>query len=174
MGRYVAFLRAVNVGSRRVVMATARRVLEDLGFQDVASYVNSGNLLFSTVGTTEELESKIRTSLESEFGFQLTTFARTAKEVQKLVDEKPFRLASQDTHFVLLPLKRMSANEQKAVLNMANEHDELLISGRDVHWLIHGRSTETTLGPTQWARALPGNPTTARNMKMLSRLFDRL
>jgi uncharacterized protein (DUF1697 family) len=174
MGRYVAFLRAVNVGSRRVVMATARAVLEDLGYQDVASYVNSGNLLFSTVGKTEELESKIRTSLESEFGFELTTFVRTAKEVQKLVDEKPFRLASQDTHFVLLPLKRMSANEQKAVLNMANEHDELLISGRDVHWLIHGRSTETTLGPIQWARALPGNPTTARNMKMLSRLFDRL
>lgn len=174
MGRYVAFLRAVNVGARRVAMATARRVLEDLGYQEVASYVNSGNLLFSTMGETEKLESKIRPSLESEFGFELTTFVRTAKEVHNLVDDKPFSLASQDTHFVLLPLKRMSANEQKAVLEMANEHDELLISGRDVHWLIHGKSTETTLGPKHWARALPGNPTTARNMKMLSRLADRL
>jgi len=55
----------------------------------------------------------------------------------------------------------LSAKERKAVLNMANEHEELVISGRDVHRLIHGKSTETTLGPKQWACALPGNPTTA-------------
>jgi uncharacterized protein (DUF1697 family) len=174
MGRYVAFLRAVNVGGRRVAMASARRVLEDLGYQDVASYVNSGNLLFGTVAKTEELENKIRAALEREFGFELTTFVRTAKQVHRLVDEKPFTLTSGDTHFVLLPLKRMSAKEKKAVLDMANDHDELLISGQDVHWLIHGKSTETTLGPKEWRQALPENPTTARNMTMLSRLAEKL
>ena len=44
MARYVAFLRAVNVGSRRVAMAQAREVLDRLGYADVSSYVNSGNL----------------------------------------------------------------------------------------------------------------------------------
>lgn len=57
---------------------------------------------------------------------------------------------------------------------MANEHDELLVSGRDVHWLIHGKSTETTLGAKEWKQALPENPTTARNATMLSRLAERL
>lgn len=174
VGRYVAFLRAVNVGGRRVAMATARRVLEDLGYQEVGSYVNSGNLLFSTMGKTEELENTIRAALEREFGFELTTFVRSAKQVQNLVHDKPFNLKAEDTHFVLLPLRLMSAKERNAVLDMANEHDELLISGRDVHWLIHGRSTETTLGPRRWKQALPENPTTARNMTMLSRLAERL
>lgn len=174
MARYVAFLRAVNVGGRRVAMASARRVLEDLGYQDVDSYVNSGNLLFSTMNKVDELEDTIRAALEREFGFELTTFVRTAKQVQKLVDEKPFNLKGADTHFVLLPLKRMTAKDKKAVLGMANEHDELLISGRDVHWLIHGKSTETTLGPKEWKQALPDNPTTARNMRMVSRLAERL
>ncbi len=50
MARFVAFLRAVNVGGRRVEMARARAVLERLGYDDVDSYVNSGNLLFTASG----------------------------------------------------------------------------------------------------------------------------
>ena len=47
MARFVAFLRAVNVGKRTVAMAAARAALTDLGYSDVASFVNSGNLIFS-------------------------------------------------------------------------------------------------------------------------------
>ena len=174
MARFVAFLRAVNVGRRRVAMATARGVLEHLGYAEVSSYVNSGNLLFSTSGSTDDLESKIRAALEKEFGFELATFVRTAAQVRTLVEAEPFTVAGDDTHFVLFPLTRMTRTETKAVQAMSNDHDELLIRGRDVHWLIHSKSTETTLGPKEWRTALPGNPTTARNMTMLTRLADRL
>ena len=50
MGRYVAFLRAVNVGKRTVSMARAISALEELGFDDVSTFVNSGDLLFSATG----------------------------------------------------------------------------------------------------------------------------
>jgi hypothetical protein len=43
-----------------------------------------------------------------------------------------------------------------------------------VHWLIRSRSPETTLGPKRWLDALPDNPTTARNIKLMRRLADRL
>lgn len=155
-------------------MATARAVLADLGFDDVSSFANSGNLLFSTSGRAEDLEDQIRAALEDEFGFELTTFVRTAKQVRMLVEAKPFKLKDSDTHFVLFPLKRMSAKEKKAVTDMVNDHDELLIRGRDVHWLIHSKSTETTLSPREWKNALPDNVTTARNMTMLVRLAEKL
>lgn len=174
MSRYVAFLRAVNVGGRRVAMAKARTVLENLGYDDVGSFVNSGNVLFTAQGKAETFERRIRSALEDEFGFELTTFVRSAKQVQTLVDEKPFTLTGDDTHFVLFPLTRMTAKEKQAVMAMANDHDELLIKGRDVHWLIHAKSTETTLGPKEWKKSLPDNPTTARNMTMLTRLAERL
>src|SRR5690348_12706692 len=64
MARFVAFLRAVNVGNRRVDMATAREVLAQLGYEDVGSYVNSGNLLFSATGKAADLEAAIRAALE--------------------------------------------------------------------------------------------------------------
>ena len=175
VARFVAFLRAVNLGERRVAMATARRVLEELGFDRVGSYANSGNLLFSAGGSASDHEVAIRSALEDVFGFELTTFVRTARQVKTLAADKPFGvIAAGHTHFALLPLTRLTATEKKAVEALSNDHDEVVVRGRDVHWLIRSRSTETTLGPRQWSKALPDNPTTARNTTMLERLAEKL
>ena len=156
-------------------MATARQALADLGLADVSSYVNSGNLLFSGTGPVSDHEAAIRARLEAIFGFELTTFVRTAEQVRALVRFKPFgAIAPGHTYFGLLPLTRLTATEKRAVERLSNDHDEVVVHGRDVHWLIRSRSTETTLGPRQWKTALPDNPTTARNMTMLTKLADRL
>jgi uncharacterized protein (DUF1697 family) len=74
VARYVAFLRAVNVGRRRVAMATAREVLSDPGLAEVSSYLNSGNLLFSASGKAGDHEARVRSAMEKRFGLELTTF----------------------------------------------------------------------------------------------------
>jgi uncharacterized protein (DUF1697 family) len=173
--RFAAFLRAVNLGKRRVDMATARERLESLGYADVASFVNSGNLLFSAGGKPTTLEKKIRAALEDTFGFEVTTFVRTAAQVQALATDKPFgQLKPGHTHFVLLALTPLTEAERRAVEAMSNEHDEVVLRGRDVHWLIRSKSTETSLGPKQWKQALPDNPTTARNVTMIERFAAKL
>jgi uncharacterized protein (DUF1697 family) len=173
--RFVAFLRAVNLGERRVAMPTARRILQDLGFDQVSSYANSGNLLFRAAGNASDHEAAVRSALEDMFGFELTTFVRTARQVKDLATAKPFGvIAPSHTHFALLPLTRLTAAEKKAVEALSNDHDEVVVRGRDVHWLIRSRSPETTLGPRQWKQALPDNPTTARNTTMLERLAKKL
>ena len=175
MARYVAFLRAVNVGRRRVAMASACDVLTGLGLTEVGSYVNSGNLLFTATGRPAELEAAIRPALEHEFGFELTTFVRTAAQVRALVGARPFGdIAPGHTHFALLALTKPTAKEKAAAEAMSNARDDVLVRGRDLHWLIRAKSTETTLGPKQWLDALPGNTTTARNLTMLTRLIQRL
>lgn len=175
MARYVAFLRAVNVGKRTVAMATARAALEDLGYDGVDSFVNSGNLLFTGTGRSADHEKRIRARLEDEFGFEITTFVRTAAQVRSLAEEKPFgTIASGHTHFVLLPLQRLTAAQKRTVEAMSNDRDEVQVVGRDVHWLIRAKSTETSLGPKQWRDALAGMPTTARNTTMVEKLVTRL
>jgi uncharacterized protein (DUF1697 family) len=175
MARFVAFLRAVNLGKRQVAMATARQVLTDLGFEEVSSFVNSGNLLFTSDGKASDHEVAIRAALEDIYGFEITTFVRTAAQVRALATDKPFGvIAPGHTHFGLLPLTKLTAKEKEAVEGMSNSHDEVVVVGRDVHWLIRSKSTETTLGPKSWRDALPNNPTTARNTTMLARLVDKL
>jgi uncharacterized protein (DUF1697 family) len=147
--------------------------MTELGFDEVSSYVNSGNLLFTA--TRRPSESTIRSAMEDAFGFEVTTFVRTARQVKALATEKPFGvIAAGHTHFALLTLNPLTATEKKAVEALSNDHDEVVVRGRDVHWLIRSRSPETTLGPRQWLQALPDNPTTARNTRMLARLAEKL
>ncbi|HEU5271315.1 MAG TPA: DUF1697 domain-containing protein [Jatrophihabitans sp.] len=175
MARYVAFLRAVNLGNRRVDMATACDVLAQLGLTEVSSFVNSGNLLFTSTGRTAALEKRIRAALEEQYGFEITTFVRTAAQVRTLAAEKPFgTIATGHTHFVLLPLRPLSRAEQQAAEALSNEQDEVVLVGRDLHWLIRDRSINTSLDGKTWKRALPDNPTTARNVTMVERLVRKL
>ncbi len=171
----MAFLRAVNLGNRRVDMATCRRLLEELGYQNVSSFVNSGNLLFNATGRTTTLERRIRKALEDRYGFEVTTFVRTEKEVRSLAEEKPFgEIASGHTHFVLLPLRPLTATECRSVEAMSNDKDQVVVVGRDVHWLIRDRSIYTSLDSKAWRDALPDHPTTARNVTMIERLVGKL
>ena len=175
MARFVAFLRAVNVGKRRVAMAECKQVLEELGYADVGSYVNSGNLLFSSSGRAAGHEARIRQALEERYGFEITTFVRTAAEVRALATDKPFgAIAAGHTHFALLALAPLTAEGQRAVEALSNDHDEIAVVGRDMHWLIRSSSMGTTLLAKHWKQALPDNPTTARNTTMLAKLIDRL
>jgi uncharacterized protein (DUF1697 family) len=154
-------------------MSNARTVLAELGFDQVGSYANSGNLMFSAAGRSSVHEGPIRAALEFESGFELTTFVRTAGQVKALATAKPFGvIASGHTHFALLTLRPLSVREKRAVEALSNDHDEVVVLGRDVHW--RSRSPETTLGPKLWLQALPDNPTTARNTTMLARLADIL
>jgi uncharacterized protein (DUF1697 family) len=175
MERFVAFLRAVNVGNRRVSMAECVHALQALGYEDVASYVNSGNLLFSAGGKPAEHEERIRATLEAVYGFEVTTFVRTAAQVRAAATRKPFgAIAAGHTHFALLPLTRLTPKEKQAAEALTNEHDTVIVVGRDIHWLIRSKSTETTLEAKHWKQALPANPTTARNTTMLAKLIERL
>jgi hypothetical protein len=62
------------------------------------------------------------------------------------------------TYFALLSLTKLTAHEKRGIAAMSNDRDEVLVRGRDVHWLIRAKSTETTLGPKQLARCLAGQP----------------
>ena len=91
MNRYVAFLRAINVGGRVVKMERIRRVLEGDGLAGVRTVIASGNVLFeSRSRTPAALEARIEAVLRAALGFEVKTFLRTAPEVAAVVSQNPF------------------------------------------------------------------------------------
>jgi uncharacterized protein (DUF1697 family) len=88
--RYVALLRGINVGGKsKVEMARLKKVCEDLGFNDVLTYINSGNVIFTTTGTKESLTKKIEQAIEHEFHIPVKVTLRTLKDIQTLDDMVP-------------------------------------------------------------------------------------
>ena len=85
---YVALLRGINVGGKkRVEMARLRESFERLGFSDVQTYINSGNVIFRHDRAPDE--RAIETALESEFGFEIKVVVRDRKNIQALVEALP-------------------------------------------------------------------------------------
>lgn len=174
MRRYVAFLRAVNVGKRRVAMAQLREEFETLGYSDVSTYINSGNVIFSAAGRSADLTRAIEERLAKAFGFEIPTFLRTDTQVAAMAARMPFGdVPDGHTHMVVLLRKAPTAAVKRAVEAASNDTDTLVVDGAEVHWLIRGKLGDSTLGRKEWdALGLPLG--TSRNATMLAKLAAKL
>src|SRR4051812_17940253 len=96
MTRFVALLRAVNVGGRALPMAALRALCEaELGWEGVQTYIQSGNLVFEAKGKADALESALESGIEKQFGFEAPAMIRTAAEWRTLLAANPFPKESQ-------------------------------------------------------------------------------
>lgn len=170
----VAFLRAVNVGRRTAKMAELAEIVRGLGYDDVWTHINSGNVVFEATGPRTDLETELGEAFEASLGFEATTFVRTAGELRRALATKPFRLVAGDTYFVTF-LKATASKAQRAALEaLSNEFDTLVVQGRDVHWRMHGKSTETQVPTKAWENIIGRHRSTSRNTTMLGKLIDKI
>ena len=88
--RYIALLRGINVGGRnKVAMADLRDALTGTGFDDVGTYIASGNVLFRTLRPSTTLEDDIASILEERIGMRLVVVARSHLQLRAVVDQAP-------------------------------------------------------------------------------------
>ncbi len=170
----IGFLRAVNLGRRRVPMSRLTTVCEGLGYADVWTYVNSGNVVFDTTGARASVESAMQRALEDEFGFECTTFVRTAKELKSVLDATPFTVAAGDTHFVTFLKEAPAACDAKRLEELSNDFETLIVHGADVHWRMSGKSTDSRLVRRDWEKILGPLSSTSRNVTMLTKLAAKI
>ena len=103
MGVVIALLRAVNVGGRKVTAAGMRAVAEGLGYEQVASYVNSGNLVLVTSHSPRVVERELSKALSADVGFDVPVVARTLAQWEAVVEALPLPDEARDdpSHVVL-------------------------------------------------------------------------
>ena len=131
-------------------MATVKAVVEGLGHDNVWTLANSGNVVFDAAGSRAAIERKVGEALEAEFGFEVTTFVRSVRELRTTIAQRPFVVGSGDTYFVTFLAKPATAKQGQALEAMSDDFDTLVVRGRDVHWLMHGKSTDTHITSRRW------------------------
>jgi uncharacterized protein (DUF1697 family) len=99
----IALLRAVNVGGRNMVkMSELQRLCASLGFEDVATYVQSGNLVFRTRLSAAKAAKSLEDGIEKQFGFRSNVIVRTAGEMKEVVARNPFEMEGRDASKLLV------------------------------------------------------------------------
>ncbi len=88
--KYIALLRGINAGrARRVEMKKLKALFESLGYLNVVTYINSGNVIFETDGEQINIRSAIEEGLKNEFGFEIPTLVKTQMQIKQIADAIP-------------------------------------------------------------------------------------
>lgn len=174
--QYVAFLRGMNLGRRRLTNDVLCACFTAMGFTNVSAFLASGNVMFDTPETsTAKLTARVERGLEEALDYQVPTFLRTATEVRAIAETRPFTEAELELggkpQVLLLP-SAPGASARGRVLELASADDLLVLDGRELFWLpkasildseLDFKLIETTVGPT-----------TMRTLRTLERLAAKL
>jgi uncharacterized protein (DUF1697 family) len=149
MDRYVAFLRGMNLGGRRIKNEELRAEFEALDFADVACFRASGNVVFAVkAGSETKLRTRIEAGLGEALGYEVPVFLRNASELRALAAHEPFDAAAKASEgklqVALLP-KKPAAKARKVALAEATDEDRLAVEGRELYWLPSGRMSDSEL-----------------------------
>ena len=165
MTAYIALIRGINVGGhKKLAMAGVRDLLTKLGFADVKTLLQSGNVVFQDRRTPSQLEHLLETETEKRLGLEVAFFVRTAKEWQEMIAGNPFvQEAKRDPgHLMLMLFKRECDAKAFEALQAAIKGREIVRGGGRHAYFVYpdgvGRSKlthaviEKTLGTRGTAR----------------------
>jgi uncharacterized protein (DUF1697 family) len=176
MERMVALLRAVNVGGRKLPMAELRALCGELGWQDVATYIQSGNVVFAADGKAEAIETALEAAIAKRFGLAVPVIVRTAAQWAHYPPGNPFPKAAKDEPnrlMLLLSKQAPAAGAAEAIEARAAAGERVRRAG-DALWIHFPEGAGTSkLTPSLIDRAV-GSPATSRNFNTVLKLQEML
>jgi uncharacterized protein (DUF1697 family) len=172
--RWVAFLRAINTGNRRVTGDRLASIFESLGFEEVSSFQASGNVIFSAVDAPDR--STIEAALEDGLGYAVPTSLRSRSDIERIVADDPFtpaQLAATEGRIQVMFLRDPMPKELlEAGLPETPSDDLLELRPSEVFWLPRRGISGSLLSPPSIEKLV--GPLTVRTLNTVARIHTRL
>ena len=174
--QHIAFLRGMNLGNRRIKMDDLRGLFEEMKFRDVATFIASGNVIFSSRhGDDRKLAAQIQTHLQKSLGYAVDTFVRTRAEIAAVAAFRPFAKADLEhpAHTMCVGFlgEALSPAQARGLVACRSEVDEFCVNGREYYWLcrkIKSHESKAWISPQMRALKLPSS--SMRNLTTIRKL----
>ena len=174
MARQIVLLRGINIGSRnRIAMPELREALEDAGFEDVQTYVQSGNVLLSTKSKPEQTARKAERLIKSRFGLEIAAVVRTRAELARVVKKNPLAdVAKEPKRYQVSFLDGKLPGEVVRKLEAAAaDAERFVVDGREIYAWHPAGVARSKLWALLAGRNL-GVTATARNWTTVTALLE--
>ena len=174
--RYIAFLRALNVGGHHVVkMDHLRKLFEGEGFTSVETFIASGNVIFDGAGRADALERAIETMLKEALGHEVSTFVRTGAELRALAAHDAFSapaVAKATAFNVVFLAGPLDAKGKKALMALKTRDDDFHVHGREIFWLSRVKQSESMISNAVFEKTL-GQRSTVRGISTVRKIAEK-
>lgn len=177
MQRFVAFLRGINVGGRTVKKDMLTEAFTSLGFVNVSTFKQSGNVIFECQepASAEELKSRIETKLVSVLGYEVAVIIRTTEQLKEIVERQAFRGYEMEnaSYLVTLLPSALDRFPLKLPLTISKSTAQVIsASGSEVYSVTHGGG-EGAL-PNPFLESKLKVKATTRNINVLKEIVKKI
>lgn len=176
MVRYIAFLRAINVGGHGIIkMEELRKMFEALKFKNVKTYIQTGNVVFETsTKDSGSLTKKIEKHLLKSLGYEVETMLRTTTEMEEIIKDNPFKKTKLDKtiHLYLTFLSEEPADElKKSLIASSDDVATFKIKNRELYTLYKRSNAKHPFSNNFVEKKLKVAATT-RNWNVINKVLD--
>jgi uncharacterized protein (DUF1697 family) len=170
---YAALLRGINLGpSNKIAMPALRALAVELGYEHVATYINSGNLTFTSTKKAATLERELAAAIKAEFGFSIDVAVRTKAQLAKAVAGNPYPDGEPSKVTVAFLTKAAPATAEERVAAVATEHEPFTFAGLEVYVHYSDGIANSKLA-VQFSKII-GVSATVRNIRTVAKILEQL
>ena len=177
MIQYVAFLRGINVGGHKIIkMGVLRDIFTACGFDQVQTYIQSGNVIFAAADTPlAQLEAQAQAQLQATLGYTVEMFVRPLADLPPLLDAQPFpdrRADDGSMLYITFLHQEPSIDQQNALLALANDNEQFHFAGRELYYWRRQQLGKDVFS-NNLVEKLLGSPATTRNVTTLNKIVRK-
>jgi uncharacterized protein (DUF1697 family) len=173
--RYIALLRGINVGGNTMIsMAELKKTLTGLGFENVVSYINSGNLAFDTRKTEEnKLVARLEKAIAKEFGKMVSVMVREQAHIERVLANNPYdgEFESHKEMHVLFLASELAPEAKQSLADAVPTGERFSVIGREIYCHLPMGVADSYLGRGQFEK-LVKVAVTARNWRTVQKLVE--
>lgn len=176
MQRYIAFLRGINVSGQKLIkMDALRKVLADAGFEEVGTYIQSGNILFNALrADSEQLIPRIEDLIEKHFGFRTDVILRTKIDIESIMNSLQISASQcEQTKKYYVTFLKEEFPEPINVPMFSKNQDVEIIYQNNKDFVSVSTIYKGNYGfPNAFIEKLTGIPATTRNPQTLGKILE--
>lgn len=175
MTKFIALLRGINVsGQKQIKMSDLKTLFEATGFQNVETYIQSGNVIFSAKEKSNKIvEDKISSAIKSKLGYYVQVIVLTPEELEQVLKNNPFLKKKKDAEsfYVTFLSENPSAENIKKLNAVDYSPEEFIIYGKSIYLFVPNGYGKAKLNNNFFENKLKVFGTT-RNWKTVNKLFE--
>ena len=174
MAQHIVLLRGINIGSRnRIAMPALRAALADAGFDDVRSYVQSGNIVLASSAKADAVAARVQRLIAKEFGLDIAVVVRTRAQLAKVVELNPLgKVAKNHKRYQVSFLDARPTRDVIERVEAAAVDDERVVAHGCEIYAWHPQGVARSKLWALLAGKQLGTTATARNWTTVTKLLD--
>lgn len=172
----IAFLRGINVSGKNIIlMDDLQKLFEKMGFTNVKTYIQSGNIIFkSKNNTTSDIKQLIEKNIKIKFGFDVETILKTLKELKNIIDGLPYKLddlKEKERIYITLLSQNLDKGKTRIQMKSSDGIDDYSAIKSEIYILCRGGYGKTKFSNSYFEKNL-GIPATTRNWETINKVYN--